>query len=68
MNREQLSHLLRSAARIVDVNDIVVIGSQAILGSYDEDDLPETVTVSREADFTFWMTPMTAFRIASTAR
>lgn len=40
MKREDLAHILRAAAQIVDDPDVVVIGSQSILGSYDEDDLP----------------------------
>ena len=31
-----------------------MIGSQAILGTFDEDDLPPGVTFSREADLAFW--------------
>lgn len=38
MNREQLAHVLRAAAQIVDDPDILVIGSQAILGTFDPDD------------------------------
>jgi len=34
MTREQLEHLLRAAADIVDDDTIVVIGSQAILGQF----------------------------------
>lgn len=37
MNREQLAHVLRAAARIVNDPDILVIGSQAILGSFEDD-------------------------------
>ncbi|WP_211309050.1 hypothetical protein [Citricoccus muralis] len=40
MNRQQLAHILRSACTIVGDKDVLVIGSQSILGSYDEDDLP----------------------------
>ncbi|MGX5680984.1 hypothetical protein [Schumannella luteola] len=54
MRRSDLAHLVRAAATIVGDNDVVVIGSQAILGTYDEDELPPTVTFSREADFAFW--------------
>ncbi len=39
MNREQLAQVLRAAARITDGAEIIVIGSQAILGSYDADHL-----------------------------
>jgi hypothetical protein len=33
---------------------MLVIGSQSILGSYDEADLPDRTTLSREADIAFW--------------
>lgn len=45
--------MLRAASRITDDPDIVVIGSQAILGSYSEDELPEEATLSVEADVAF---------------
>lgn len=53
MNREQLAHVLRSAATIVNDENIVVIGSQAILGSYKEDELPIEAVRSMEADLAF---------------
>lgn len=54
MRRRELEHLLVVASQISGRDNIVVIGSQAILGSYAEDELPMAVTVSREADFAFW--------------
>ncbi len=48
MNRHQLEHVIRAAAGNADVRDIVVIGSQSVLGSYP--DAPEALTVSMEAD------------------
>jgi hypothetical protein len=48
MTREQLEHLLRAAAVIADDDEIVVIGSQAILGQYP--DAPDAMRVSTEAD------------------
>jgi hypothetical protein len=48
MTREQLEHLIRAAAVIVDDDTIVVIGSQAILGQFP--DAPESMRVSVEAD------------------
>lgn len=54
MRREDLEHLIRAAATIAGDNEIVVIGSQAILGTYAEEDLPPRVTLSREADLAFW--------------
>lgn len=57
MNREQLAHVLRATARIVDDPRILVVGSQAILGTYDDDRLPEEATRSIEADVAFWHDP-----------
>lgn len=54
MKREELAHLLRAASHIAGDNNVVVIGSQAILGTFDESELPDRATMSREADFTFW--------------
>ena len=48
MNRDQLEHLIRAAADIADDNEIVVIGSQAILGQHP--DAPAEVLASMEAD------------------
>lgn len=48
MTREQLEHLIRAAADIADDNEIVVIGSQAILGQFP--DAPASMRVSMEAD------------------
>lgn len=53
MKRAQLAHLLRSACRIADDPDVLVMGSQAILGTYDEDELPPEATASMEADLAF---------------
>lgn len=53
MRRSELAHVLRAAARIVDDPNILVIGSQAILGTYSEDELPEDAWMSVEADLAF---------------
>ena len=53
MNRAQLEHVLRAAATIVDDPDILVIGSQAVLGRYADDELPPEATTSIEADLAF---------------
>lgn len=50
MNRAGLAHLLRAVATATGEADILVIGSQAILGSFDASDLPAVATVSVEAD------------------
>ena len=48
MTREQLEHLILTAAVIADDNEIVVFGSQAILGQFP--DAPAPMRVSVEAD------------------
>jgi hypothetical protein len=48
MTRHQLEHIIRAAAANADVRDIVVIGSQAILGSYPNG--PAELTQSLDAD------------------
>jgi hypothetical protein len=53
MRRTELAHVLRSAAAITGDPEILVIGSQAILGTYWEDDLPEASWMSAEVDVAF---------------
>lgn len=48
MTRAQLEHVIRAAATITSDPDIVVIGSQAILGQFP--DAPAELLVSNEAD------------------
>lgn len=50
MKREQLGHVLRAAARIVNQSDFLVIGSAAILATYDDAALPYEASRSDEAD------------------
>jgi hypothetical protein len=57
VNREQLEHALRAAADITGDYRILVIGSQSILGSFDESQLPPEATVSREIDIGFFDDP-----------
>ena len=54
MNRDQLEHVLRAAADIVPEADILVIGSQSILASTDEDVLPIEAIRSIEVDLAFF--------------
>ena len=54
MRRSDLEHILRAAATIADVRDVLIIGSQAILGTLDEDALPPVTTLSMEADVAFF--------------
>jgi hypothetical protein len=48
MNREQLEHLLRAGGSIVGSRQLVVVGSQAILGSCPN--APAELLHSMEAD------------------
>jgi Nucleotidyltransferase of unknown function (DUF6036) len=48
MRRVELEHVIRAAADVADDEDIVVVGSQAILGQFP--DAPPSMCVSREAD------------------
>ena len=48
MTRAQLEHLIRAAATIADDEELVVIGSQAVLGQFP--DAPAELLASMEAD------------------
>lgn len=50
MRRDQLEHIVRAAGAILDEPEIIVIGSQSILGSVAEARLPPAATRSVEAD------------------
>ena len=49
MNRDQLEHVIRAAGSVIGDDGVVIIGSQAILGTY-PDGLPELATMSTEVD------------------
>lgn len=57
MNRNQLAYIVRKACAIADDSNVLVIGSQAILGAHDDTELPEEATRSIEADIAFWDDP-----------
>jgi hypothetical protein len=57
MNREQLAHVPRAAARLTGDADILVIGSQAILGTFDDAGLPSRAVASMEANLAFFADP-----------
>lgn len=57
MTRDQLAHVLRAASRITGDPHVLVIGSQAILGTYSETDLPPEAWISIEADLAFLEDP-----------
>jgi hypothetical protein len=48
MRLDELAHVLGAAANVVDEDELVVIGSQAILGSHPE--APESLLLSMEVD------------------
>jgi len=50
MRRDQLEHAIRTACQIIEQPAVIVVGSQAILGTYREDELPAEATMSVEVD------------------
>lgn len=50
MKRDQLEHAIRTACQIAKVSEVIIVGSQAILGTYSEDELPFQATSSLEID------------------
>ena len=48
MTRTELEHIIRAVAAITNENELIVIGSQAILGQYPN--APDKLLVSKEAD------------------
>ncbi len=52
MRREQFDHLVRAVGRILEPTEVVVVGSQSILGAFpDLDRFPESLVRSVEVDF-----------------
>ena len=47
---DQLEHAIRTACQITGQDEVIVVGSQAILGSYPEYELPFLATRSMEVD------------------
>lgn len=50
MRRDQLEHAIRTACQIIGHPEVIVVGSQSILGSFREEDLPADATMSIEVD------------------
>ncbi len=50
MRRDQLEHAIRTACQIIGRPEVIIVGSQAILGTYSEDALPSLATMSMEID------------------
>jgi hypothetical protein len=57
VTREQLAHILRAASQIAEVSDVIVIGSQSVLGTFDDAVLPDEVIGSIEVDVAFLNDP-----------
>ena len=50
MRRDQLEHAIRTACQIIGMSEVIVVGSQSILGTFREDQLPADATMSIEVD------------------
>ena len=50
MRRDQLEHAIRTACQVIQHSEVIVVGSQAILGTDDEDELPAAATMSIAVD------------------
>jgi hypothetical protein len=50
MRRDQLEHAIRTACQIIGRPEVIVVGSQSILGTFREDQLPADATRSVEID------------------
>lgn len=50
MRRDELEHAIRTACQIIGRSEVIVVGSQAILGTFNEDELPSQATMSSEID------------------
>jgi hypothetical protein len=53
LKRAQLEHVLRAASRITGDRDVLVLGSQSVLGSAPEDELPDEAVTSIQVDLAF---------------
>jgi len=50
MRRDQLEHAIRTACQIIGRTEVIIVGSQSILGTYPEEALPDLATMSMEID------------------
>lgn len=50
MRRDQLEHAIRAACQITRQPEVIIVGSQAILATYPENELPRLATRSLEID------------------
>lgn len=50
MRRDQLEHAIRTACQVIGQPEVIVVGSQSILGTFSEAQLPPDATMSLEVD------------------
>lgn len=50
MKKSEIEHIIKAAASISEQNEVLIVGSQSILASFNEEDLPKEATMSIEAD------------------
>jgi hypothetical protein len=50
VKREELEIAIVAATEVIRQREVIVIGSQSVLGSFSEAELPERATMSNEAD------------------
>lgn len=50
MRKDQLEHAIRTACQIIGHSEVIVVGSQSILGSIPDEALPPAATMSMEVD------------------
>jgi len=50
MRRDQLEYAIRTACQIIGRPEVIIVGSQSILGTFREDPLPADTTMSVEID------------------
>jgi hypothetical protein len=46
MRQDQLEHAIRTACQVIGRHEVIVVGSQSILGTFREDQLPVDATRS----------------------
>ena len=57
MRRDELEHIVLASADLVGEPEVMVVGSQAILGTFAERELPDAAVASIEADIAFFDDP-----------
>jgi hypothetical protein len=50
MRRDQLEHAIRTACQVTGLTEVIIVGSQSILGTFTENQLPYYATRSLEID------------------